>query len=250
MPEMRNDEAVRRPPLPMLVSEPVRAAAEWSTAIASAPWLATAPRGSGQPVLLLPGIFATDAYMATMRLFLRSMGFDPHPWRGGRNLGHWDAVERVVLPAIRELNERTGEAVALVGASMGGLYARDAARRQPDRVRCVVTLASAATGPHRANHVWPAFEQVTGQPAESLSAPPPPVPSTSVYSRLDGLSDWRPCVQPDSTLRENVEVASSHLGLAWHPAVLYLVADRIAQDPGNWQPFAPPAFLSPLFARG
>jgi pimeloyl-ACP methyl ester carboxylesterase len=175
------------------------------------------------------------------------MGFDARPWGGGRNDGCWDALERIVLPALQRVHDERGEPVALVGASMGGLYAREAARQRPGLVRCVVTLASAATGPHRSNHVWPAFEEVTGQGAEGLSAPTPPVPSTSVYSRLDGLSDWRPCLQPESSRSENVQVASSHLGLAWHPAALYLVADRVAQAPERWRPFAPPAAARALY---
>ena len=248
MPALAMTEAQRTPPLPMLLSEAARSAFEWTAGLASAAWLASAPRGDGQPVLVLPGLFATDAYTATTRAFLRAMGFDARPWRGGRNRGDWDALERVVLPAIRRLHAETGQRVALVGASMGGLYAREAARRLPQVVRCVVTLASAASGPHRANHVWPAFEAVTGQPAEMLAVAPPPVPSTSVYSRCDGLSDWRPCLQRGSERTENVEVASSHLGMAWHPAVLYLLADRIAQAEGQWRPFVPPAEAAHWYA--
>jgi len=224
----------------MLVTEPARAGAEWAAGLASTTWLASAPRGRGQPVLVLPGLFFTDAYTATARAYLVAMGFDARPWRGGRNWGDWHALHRVVLPALKRLHAETGERVGLVGASMGGLYAREAARQFPDLVSCVVTLASAVSGPHRANHIWPVFEQVTGQPAESLAVPPPPVPSTSVFSRLDGLSDWQPCLQPASAHTENVEVLSSHLGLAWHPAVLYLLADRFSQPDQDWRPFVPP----------
>ena len=225
----------------MLASEPARAALEGVAAAATAAWLLAAPRGHGQPVLVLPGLFATDAYTAPLRAYLRTMGFDARPWGAGRNLGHWEALETIVLPALELLHEETGARVGLVGASMGGLYAREAARRVPHLVRSVVTLASAVTDPDHANHVWPAYERVTGQPAESLASPVPPVPSTSVYSRLDGLSDWRPCLQGASDHTEDVQVLSSHLGLAWHPAVLYLVADRMAQPEDGWQPFVPPA---------
>src|SRR3954469_9093226 len=148
-----DNELQRKPSVSMLVSEPARAAAEWAAGMASAAWLATAPRGSGQPVLLLPCLFVTDAYTATTRTYLRSMGFDARPWHGGRNWGDWDALHRVVVPAVRRLHAETGRRVGLVGASMGGLYAREAARHLPQMVRCVVTLASAVSGPHRANHI-------------------------------------------------------------------------------------------------
>ncbi|MCM2356230.1 MAG: hypothetical protein NDI68_06015 [Arenimonas sp.] len=229
------------PPHPaLLLSEPWRAALELGGALASQPWLALAPRGNGQPVLVLPGLGADDGYTAPLRSFLRWRGFDPQPWGGGRNLGDWGALERVVLPALRDLHARSGQPVALVGASMGGLYARAAARRLPRLVRCVVTLASPVHGPHHANHVWPLFERATGQPAQALSVPPPPVPSTSVYSRADGLGDWRPCLQPPAPTHENVEVPASHLGMAWHPAVLLMLADRLAQPPQDWRPYAWP----------
>jgi pimeloyl-ACP methyl ester carboxylesterase len=229
------------PPLALLLSEPLRAALEWAAAVGSAPWLASAPRGDGHAVLVLPGLFQTDAYTTTTRTFLRARGFDARPWGGGRNRGEWEALDAVVLPALQRLHQETGRKVSVVGASMGGIYAREAARRAPALVRCVVTLASAVTGPHRANHVWPWFERASGQPAEAMSSPPPPVPSTSVYSRSDGLSAWTPCLQPESPLAENVEVVSSHIGLAWHPAVLYLLADRLAQSPQHWQRYLPPS---------
>jgi len=136
------------------------------------------------------------------------------------------------------MSDEAGQAVSLLGASMGGVYAREAARREPHLVRSVVTLSSPASGPHRANHVWPWFELVSGQPAEAASAPPPPVPSTSIYTRSDGLLAWQPCVQNATRQAENIEVASSHLGLVWHPLVLYILADRLSQAPGKWRPFA------------
>jgi pimeloyl-ACP methyl ester carboxylesterase len=226
----------RPPPFSLLASEPVRAGVEWAACVSS-PWLALAPRGDDHPVLVLPGLFATDAYMAPMRRFLRAKGFDPRPWKGGRNMGRWDALEATVLPAVWQLSDEAGQPVSLVGASMGGVYAREAARREPDRVRCVVTLSSPASGPHRANHVWPWFELFSGQPAEAASAPPPPVPSTSIYTRSDGLLAWQPCLQGAAPQAENIEIVSSHLGLAWNPLALYIVADRLAQARGAWRPF-------------
>lgn len=208
---------VRAPPLPLLAAEPLRAGLELGACMAS-PWLGLAPRGDGHPVLVLPGLFAGDRYTDVMRAFLRAQGFDAQPWGAGRNLGRWDALEQVVLPAVRRLSDRAGRPVSVVGASMGGVYAREAARREPGLVRCVVTMSSPASGPHRANHVWPWFELASGQPAEAASAPTPPVPSTSIFTRSDGLLAWRPCMQPASPHAENIEVAGSHLGLMWNPS--------------------------------
>lgn len=238
---MNDASALRAPPLFLLAGEPLRAGMEWAASMAS-PWLALAPRGDGHPVLVLPGLFADDSYTQLLRAFLRARGFDAQPWRGGRNLGRWEALDEVVLPAVRRLSDRAGQPVSVIGASMGGVFAREAARREPERVRCVVTFSSPASGPHRANHVWPWFELASGQPAEAASAPPPApsVPSTSIYTRSDGLLAWQPCAPPEGPLAENVEVAGSHLGLVWNPLVLYVTADRLAQVPGAWRPFAAP----------
>ena len=243
-------EAARRPPLPLLFSEPARAAFELGAAFASTPWLATSPRGDGHAVLVLPGLFADDSYTAPLRLFLRAKGFEPHGWGRGLNRGDWDALEDAVLPLVDRLFRESGRPVSVVGASMGGLYARAAAHCLPKQVRCVVTLGSAAHGPHRSNHVWPVFEQASGQDATAMAVPAPPVPSTSVFSRTDGLSDWQPCVQDSGDGIENVEVVSSHLGLAWHPAVLHLIADRLAQQPEEWQPFVAPTWARALYPQG
>lgn len=236
-PFREQDSRVRAPPIASLASEPLRAGLEWMACMCS-PWLALAPRGDGHPVLVLPGLFADDVHTALLRNFLRARGFDARPWQGGCNIGRWESLKEIVLPALCALNERSGQAVSIVGASMGGLYAREAARHEPGRVRCVVTLSSPVRGPHRANHIWPLYEFISGQRAEAASAPPPPVvPSTSIYTRCDGLLAWQPCVQADGPHTENVEVPGSHLGMAWHPMALYVIADRLAQPEGAWQRF-------------
>lgn len=78
-----------------------------------------------------------------------------------------------------------------------------------------------------AMYITPVHEALSRERADRLQAGPAPVPCTSVFSRS-----------------ENIEVMGSHLGMAWHPAVLYLVADRLAQPEGQWQPFAPPPWLA------
>lgn len=247
-PTLTEADRRRRPPLALAAAEGPRALGELLSLGAFGPLLASAPRGDGHPVLVLPGLLADDGYMALLRLFLRMQGWQPLPWAAGTNFGDWASLETRVLPAIEAAVREHGRPVSLVGASMGGLYARAAAHRLPGHVRCVVTLASPVHGPYRANNIWPMFEAGTGQPAETMAVPPPAVvPSTSVYSRSDGLGDWTPCLQPPGAVAENVEIASSHLGMAWHPAALFLLADRLAQPLGRWQPFSPPGWARWLY---
>jgi pimeloyl-ACP methyl ester carboxylesterase len=241
--------AARLPALPLLFSDAARATGEVAALLPAAPWLATAPRGDGHAVLVLPGFGAGDLFTAPMRHFLRARGFDAHGWKHGPNWGRWDALEAIVVPEIERLHALSGAPVSVIGASMGGLYARAAAHVVPDKIRCVVTFGSAAGGPHRSNYVWPLFEAVTAQSADMMSVPPPLVPSTSVFSRSDGLADWQPCVQEDGDFTENIEVVSSHLGMISHPASLYLAADRLAQAPGAWAPFTPPAAARLLYRQ-
>jgi pimeloyl-ACP methyl ester carboxylesterase len=229
----------------LLLSDAPRAAAEAAASVSAWPLLRlAAARGDGHPVLVLPGFLAGDELTAVARRFLRQQGFDAHAWNAGLNWGRWDALQ-LVLERVETLAQAAGRPVSLAGASMGGLYARALARQRPDLVRSVVTFGSAALPPHKSNHVWPLYEAVTRQPEDTMHVPSPlPVPSTSVFSRVDGLSDWRPCVQPPGARQENVGIFSSHVGMLMHPAALVLLADRLSQQDGAWKPFEPPAAFS------
>ena len=96
-----------------------------------------AARGDGHPVLVIPGLLAEDASTATMRLYLRTLGYDVHGWRQGRNYGLRPGVQDAMLDLIEELNDTHGRKVSLVGWSLGGLYARQLAKMVPARVRQV-----------------------------------------------------------------------------------------------------------------
>ena len=142
--------------------------------------------------------------------------------------------------------------MSIVGWSLGGIFARRLALRAPRDVRQVITLGSpfASTGrdPDDAGHR--AYRRLAAvhadrriHPSAGRAQRPLPVPSTAVFSRRDGVVDWRACIQEPGPRSENVEVRASHLGLGHHPAVLWLIADRLAQPRGEWRPFEPPAHL-------
>ena len=136
--------------------------------------------------------------------------------------------------------------MSIVGWSLGGIYARRLAQRVPHQVRQVISLGSpfALAGrpvddsPGARVYQRLAPVHTTGRtsiPRGSL-ARPLPVPSTAVYSRWDGVVDWRACRQKPGPRSENVAVRSSHLGMGHDPAVLWVVADRLAQPA---RPMAP-----------
>src|SRR6185295_18017897 len=187
----------------------MRAGLEFGAGIAALPWLRMAPRGDGHAVLVLPGLGASDDSTRMLRGFLRDRGYAAKGWGLGRNVGPRAGFERAMLETIDRMGDESGRTVSLVGWSLGGLYASALAARRPEAVRSVVTLGSPLHHPHAA------------------SRPAAAVPTTSIYSRSDEIVPWRCSVVTESSRSENIEVVASHLGLGFHPAVLFAVNDRL-----------------------
>jgi pimeloyl-ACP methyl ester carboxylesterase len=217
------------------------------------PWLRTAPPGDGHPVMVLPGLGATDASTRPLRDYLEGLGYAVQGWEVGRNLGRRQIVDLVLVPRLRELHARTGRRVSLVGWSLGGILAREMAKRAPQDVRLVVTLGSPFAGGGRASNLARLYEAVSGRRIvddphlRQRIREAPPVPLTSIYSRTDGVVAWRACLEDEGSTAENVEVRGSHCGLGHNPAALWVVADRLAQPEGRWSRFAPRGALQALY---
>ncbi|RYF70796.1 MAG: alpha/beta hydrolase [Comamonadaceae bacterium] len=230
------------PPSRLLLLAEVRALWETSAGIAMWPLLQLTPRGDGHPVLVLPGLVAGDSSTTILRRYLKSRGYDAHGWGLGRNLGPREGVEQGMLDKLTRLYEESGQKVSVVGWSLGGVYARMLATAHPHLVRNVITLGSPFAGSPRATNAWRVYEGVSGQSAEDPTRmkhvhPTPPVPTTSIYSRTDGVVAWQCSVEKNGPQAENIEVIASHIGLGAHPAVLYALADRLAQPEDDWKPF-------------
>src|SRR5580765_8861538 len=121
-------------PSPLLQLLELRASWELAAGVAALPWLRLAPRGDGHPVLVLPGLIASDRSTRPLRDFLKRRGYDVHGWGLGRNCGPRPGVEEAMLAQIDELHAKTGRKVSLVGQSLGGAYARLLAAQRPDAV--------------------------------------------------------------------------------------------------------------------
>jgi pimeloyl-ACP methyl ester carboxylesterase len=210
----------------LAVTEPARAMASAGAFAAALPLLALAPRGDRHPVLVLPGLGASDLSTGTLRRWLRALGYPVVGWELGRNRGATQEVEDMLPRLLQRLHREHGSPVSIVGQSLGGIFARRLAARAPGQVRQVVSLGSPFAPPGRGG-----------------SRRPLPVPSTSVYSRWDGVVDWRACLQQVGPGSENVAVRAGHLGMGMDPAVLWVVADRLAQPADGWRPFARPTRL-------
>lgn len=252
--DITDEERRAAPSLTWYLTDPARAVAEYGLHLALGPLLPALPRGDGHPVLVLPGLLAGDGSTRALRRDLRRLGYFVHGWRLGRNVGPTERCVTGLRERITEIADRHGTAVSLVGWSLGGIYARELARRAPEAVRQVITLGSPirleCEAQTRAHGV---FERFSHLHVEEWTLPlehgcdPLPVPATSIYSRCDGIVSWRACLDEPSPRAENIAVLASHLGLGHHPAVVYAVADRLAQPEGRWAPFRPPSLLRPVF---
>jgi pimeloyl-ACP methyl ester carboxylesterase len=193
-------------------------------------------------VIVYPGLGAADITTAPLRRFLQDLGYSAYPWKQGFNFG----PRRGVLDAVREhfvrIRERHDERVSLVGWSLGGLYARELAKEFRKHVRCVVTLGSPFSGHPRATNAWRFYEMISGQDVHDpkLIAQlrgTPPVPTTSIYSKSDGIVAWQCSLNDDTPQAENIEVHASHIGMGMNPLALYAIADRLRQPHGRWKRF-------------
>jgi pimeloyl-ACP methyl ester carboxylesterase len=244
------------PALPLYLSEPGRAFADYGLYLAARPLMPRLPQGDGHPVLVLPGLLADDASTRVLRSVLRRLGYRVHGWRLGRNIGPTAQCVEGMRARIDDLSDRYGRPISLVGWSLGGIFARDLARRTPESVRQVITLGSPfRLTRHSQSRASRVFDRYAHLHVEHRTLPlepdgcPLPVPATSIYSHFDGIVHWETCLDTPGERCENIAVMASHLGLGHHPAALFAVADRLAQPEGSWRPFRPPLVLRPAFPR-
>ena len=240
----------------LYLTDPARAVIDFALLLNSAPLFNMLPRGDGHPVLVLPGLLQTDGSTRPLRAVLRRLGYPTYGWRLGRNIGPTARALDGMRARLDRLADRFGRPVSLIGWSLGGIYARQLARRTPHAVRQVITLGSpirlARHEQSRANRLFQRYSHVHVEqwdlPLEEGQGPLP-VPATSIYSPVDGIVAWGTCLDDPAPRAENIAVPASHFGLGYHPAVIWAVADRLAQPAGQWSPFRPPPLLGPAYLR-
>jgi pimeloyl-ACP methyl ester carboxylesterase len=243
--------AISAPSLLLMALE-WRAPLEYGATIAALPLLQRAPSGDGHAVLVFPGLIAGDLSTAALRAYLRGRGYDVHGWKQGLNLGARPGVIEACLDRVAGLADKSGRKVSLIGWSLGGIYAREIAKDLPDLVRGVITLGTPFNGHARATNAWRIYEFAAGHPIDAHPRRPhlhkaPPVPTTSLYSRTDGVVAWQCCVNDDHPNAENIEVVASHFGIGMNPAAMYAIADRLAQPEGRWRPFRRDGWRAAVF---
>jgi len=203
------------------------------------PDLARQPRGHGQPVLLLPGYGAGDGSTAVLKSYLRLLGYQVRGWGLGRNSGDVPDLLPRVLKRIGSFSRRTQQDVRLIGWSLGGYLAREAARERPDLVHRVITLGTPVIGGPKYTVVARRFLR-RGMDMAAIEAEIEMrnqvslrTPVTAIYSRADAVVSWEACIDHNGIDVEHVEVRATHLGLGFSAEVYKIIAQRLADEGGT-----------------
>lgn len=243
----RASDAIRRPPLTLLGAEPFRAAFElaWHKLGGSN----VEKAGDGHPVVVFPGLGAGGKSVGTLCDHCRSLGYNAFDWGQGWNTGpkgDLDLWLRDLGEKIAQLLEGHDQKATLIGWSLGGLYAREIGKLISPRVRQVITIGTPFNADADHTNVGWLFRLLSGHSTDidpvlsQRLRTPPPVRTTSIYSRSDGVVAWQTCRHDKpSRLVHDIEIDSSHIGMGWNRNVLAAVADRLGQPTGAWQKFAP-----------
>ena len=207
------------------------------------------PRGDESGVLVIPGFLGTDLYLMEMYAWLRRIGY--HSYFSGIGLNAECPnllIQRRLNDTIDRARMETGRKVHLIGHSLGGIIARSAASQRPNDIASVITLGSPFRGTVAHSRVLRAAEMVrknilrnngpgvlpacyTGRCTcdflDSLRRDlPDSIGETAVYTKSDGVVDWRYCITGDTSV--DFEVPGTHIGLAFNPAVYEIIARQLA----------------------
>ena len=234
-----------RPPLLLTALEAVRVAVELPSSVVLDAVIPRRDVGADRPVLVLPGFYATDGLTGRVRGHLKRQGYRAYSWGLERNLGLTDKIDDGLPERLAEVYARHHHPVSIVGWSFGGLLARWLAHEHPDQVRQVITLGSPWRADGEVTRTTAMFEASARKNGLSSRAreivdtlrEPLPVPTTAIWSKTDGIVNWRACAV-DGPGTENIAVPSSHVGLVSNPFALAALDDRLAQpDPAAPEPF-------------
>lgn len=236
------ERSKRPPPLALTLLEAPRTLAEKSKLYLSRPWLNRLPKGDGHPVMVIPGFTGGDGYNQPLIKFLQCQGYNAVGWNRGRNWGHGLLDPEILVNRVNQLYNQSGQSVSLIGHSLGGVYAREIAKLWPHEVRQVISIGSpiggGRTSASYANSLYKLLSPHNGVDDDAKWPEAPPVPTTAIYSRTDGIINWRIALQSNGHERtENIEVYSCHNAMTVNAAVWYIINDRLLQPRAGWQPF-------------
>lgn len=231
-----NVPPIQRPSFALLYTEPLRAARE--LVLQKFGKCDKRKPGDGHPVVIFPGLGTNGKSLATLRAHCCALGYDAFDWGQGFNTGPKGDLDEWLLTLksqIVDLLPEHSQPATLIGWSLGGIYARELAKLMVPRVRQVITMGTPFNAAADHTNVGWLFRVLSGNsmaidPALSRRLrTPPPMRTTSIYSRSDGVVAWQTCRHHRrSRLVRDIEVGGSHIGMGWSREVLAAITDRLA----------------------
>ncbi len=193
-----------------------------------------AARGKGRPVVVLPGFLSPDIGTARLRAFLARQDFTVYPWGQGLNIGPTKTILAGLERELEKIAAQCGTAPALLGQSLGGTIAREAAKQRPDLVSHVLTIVSPIRLPvpttlaplaQVAAVMW---GKETRAMLHQISQPPP-MRLTAIVAPRDGLVDYRACLPDPAPNVEVIFAEGTHTTMGSNPTVQRIVAERLSR---------------------
>ena len=190
----------------------------------------------GRPVVVFPAFLAHEIVCTRLLRTLRLAGYDACSWGMGVNKGLREGMLEEMIDLVSRAYDHSDRKVALVGWSLGGIYAREIAKAIPEKVERVVTMASPFSGDARANNVWRIYERVAGHPVDAppIDARPhekPPVLTYALWSPFDGAVAPASSRGKEGERDIEVRVPCKHSDFVSHPVALKALLTSLASKP-------------------
>ena len=223
-------------PSPSLTLRELAAPLSWLAGARHAPQLLGAPRGDGRMVVLFPGYLTADATMRPLGGFLKALGYDVRYSGIGVNRGAVDRDVRRLGARLSKLADKKGDSATVIGWSLGGVIAREIARLYADDVSEVITMGTPIIGGAKYTAVGRFYATVENMDLDAFeqevhrrNSMGITQKATSIFTKSDGIVDWRASVDVYNPQTKNIAVATSHLGLGLNPKVWRIIADVLAE---------------------
>jgi pimeloyl-ACP methyl ester carboxylesterase len=200
-----------------------------------------APQGDGHPVLVVPSFLRSDRHTASLRRFLKGCGYQAYGWKLGVNIGPTATALDGIDALLQEIYRRHGRKVTLIGHSLGGVIARELAKKYPEMVRQLILLASPIRLP-TASPLEPVYKllsrwhRIDAAASIAVLNTPPDVPVTALYTCSDGIVTWQSCLEIEGPRRESIAIVGAHGTMVRNARAWRIIAERLAQPEGSWEP--------------
>lgn len=222
-------EEAARPPLRLLAGELVALTEPFRRPFRA---LDVAPAPAPRTVLLLPGFATHPVRMRYLARQLERAGHKVKRWGLGFNFGPTEENLSYLEARLEEIHARYGRDVVLVGWSLGGLFARELAKRRPEQVAKVITMGTPFSGSPRANNAWRIYQFVAGHrvdqpPVDTVVAQKPPVETVALWSPRDGIISPRSARGLPGERDRAVALRCTHIGFSYSPEAVHAVLGEL-----------------------